>query len=237
MTGKQKKHVNCGDAGSSLVQQQYCNARPDPGNRNKTFKKILIIYLLLVSLLGCVSVPKEVVELSYTLGQDIASVQASYKRLIRLHFDSLRKQMVTFLENRWVPCFIKNFVEKGGLAELVKKGSKQGFQEIQAWALAAVEKIQQKKNELLEPINKDERNLLNLVDEAFDRIINTNTTITAHLNSIRKVKTLQDDILGKMGLKELRDKINQGLVSASEKANKFLEKLQRVNNFIGTIKQ
>ena len=190
------------------------------------FIKPLFI-VLAISLVGCASIPKEVVELSYTVGQDLEAVHSSYRNLIEEHFESLREQAIYFLENTWIPHYIKDFIEEG---ELVKRAQgsdpKIVLEDVQLWVEVAIEEIEAKKRELIDPIDRDEKELLKLVDEAFSRLIRANATITAHLNSIRKVKEVQDEALKALELKELRDKINNELISASKRAEEALEKLK-----------
>ncbi len=56
-------------------------------------------------LLGsCASVPKEVVELSYRMGEDLLALQQSYVVLIHKHFDALKARRVKYLESEWDAC-------------------------------------------------------------------------------------------------------------------------------------
>jgi hypothetical protein len=196
------------------------------------FRKSLIICWAL-TIAGCASVPKEVVELSYTVGHDLDAVHLSYRALIQTHFEGLRAQTITFLETRWVPAFLGDFIQNGGLIQ-----SAQGadptlvLEEVQDWTEVAVEAIEKKKRALLDPINADETALIKSVDEAFANLIRANATITAHLNSLRKVQEVQDEALKALKLKELRDKINGGLISASERAQKAIADLKKVEGGI-----
>jgi hypothetical protein len=97
---------------------------------------------------------------------------------------------------------------------------------------AAILVIEAKKKELMDPINNDEKALLLAVDEAFARTMRANATITAHLNSLRKVQEVQDEALKAMELKELRDQINQGLILSSEHAKDALEELKKAEGLI-----
>jgi hypothetical protein len=65
------------------------------------------------------------------------------------------------------------------------------------------------------------------VDEAFARLVRANAIITAHLNSLRKVQEVQDEALQRLKLKDMRDKINQHLISASESAADAIKKIQK----------
>lgn len=189
----------------------------------------VLLGVLTVSLLGCATVPKEVVELSYTVGQDLEALHLSYRTLIEMHFDGLRAQPVDFLEKRWIPAFLQDFMQSGQLIQIARGSDSMQVQEdVQAWVEVAIETIEEKKRELLDPIDKDEKELLESVDEAFARVIRANATITAHLNSIRKVQEIRDDALRALNLNELRDRIDEGLASASQKAEAALEKFKEL---------
>ncbi len=191
----------------------------------------IILFLVLIGT-GCVrpNVPTEVVTLSYTLGQDLDAIHVSYRNLINSYFDSLRMQAQNILDDHWNPAFIKDFIQRANLVQLASTANDtQSYNQIVAWANAAVKQIETKKKEVMDPIDQDETKLLNYVDQAFRQVNNANNTITAHLNSIRKVQTLQDNVLQTLGLKDINDKVNSALISASDKLNKTLQEIQRVD--------
>lgn len=187
----------------------------------------LLVFALFLGLNGCATVPKEVVQLSYTVGQDIDAIHSSYRMLIQKHFDDLRAQTTTFLETRWMPTYLADWIKNGELVPMAQNPEPaKAFEGVSAWVEVAIEDIEKEKKELLTPINKDEKALLAYVDDAFARLIRANATITAHLNSIRKVQEVQDEALQALKIKDLRDQINQRLVDASEKAAAALPKIE-----------
>lgn len=192
-----------------------------------------LLSILLISLIGCASVPKEVVELSYTVGKDLQTLHLSYKDLVTEHFQSLRNYSLNFLEKQWKPKFIKRFIEDGGLIESAK-GSDPNIvlEDVELWAEVAIGTIEEKKNELLDPIDKDEKELLTSVDASFSQLIQANSTITAHLNSIREVTEVQDEALKALKLDDLRDKINNMLALASDKSKEAIDKFAKAEGII-----
>ncbi len=199
---------------------------------------VLRVFFLLIMMVfvGCATVPKEVVELSYTTGQDLDAIHSSYKNLIETHFDNLRAQTNDFLENRWIPVYLKRFMEKSELVKMVQGSDpKTVFVDVQLFVEVAIKEIEDKKKELIDPINRDEKDLMSSVDEAFSRIIRANAMITAHLNSLRKVQQVQDEALQALQLKDLQDKINDGLIMASEKSKMALEELKKTEGLIDKI--
>ena len=204
--------------------------------KKKSIFSQFLALLILLTFLGCASVPKEVVELSYTIGQDLKAVHLSYRQLIQTHFDGLRKQTTDFLDNKWTPTYIKKFIKKGNLVERANNSDpKMVLLGVRLWAEAAIEEIEKKKKELIDPIDKDEKELLDSTDEAFAQIISANAAITAHLNSIRKVKEVRDEALKALKVKDLRDKINNGLIFASDKAKEAIEKVKKAEGSINDL--
>lgn len=184
----------------------------------------IIVVLLLFSCLGCASVPKESVELSYIIGHDLEELHKSYKLLIRRYFDSLRREVNQSIDEVFIPAYINEYVKTG---KLVQHSQNKRADLVEAWARIAVETIGNERRIRLDPINKAEKVLLESVDDAFDRTIRANATITAHLNSIREVKEVQNEFLELLTLKNLRDKINDTLDKASEtvgEINKDIDK-------------
>jgi len=186
-------------------------------------KLLLILGLMVFLLAGCVTIPKEVVELSYIVGQDLTIVHASYKKLVQEHCQFLKEQIIRFLEEKWIPAYIEDFIIEGELIENVAD-----TEYVYLWAEVALEEIAAKKEELLEPINQEEQKLLELVDEAFVQLYNANATITAHLSSASQVRDAQDKILEIVNLKKLRDEINERLASASDQVDAAIKQLKSI---------
>lgn len=75
---------------------------------------------LLLGIIGCASVPKEVVELSYRTGEDLAALYESYDKLIHEYYDKMRDQRVAYLDDTWYPRFLQNWMEGGELVAIAK---------------------------------------------------------------------------------------------------------------------
>jgi len=200
--------------------------------------------MLSVTISSCANVPQEVVDLSYLIGEDLASVHESHKKLIHQHFDNLRAQRIDYLERIWTPAFVSAWIADGHLTNLATgrevyseekndfvkptpgREQQQLLNSVRLWADEAILEIQKKRSELLSPLDNDEKELTDMINEAFARLFRGNAAITAHLNSLRKVQGVQDDILKALDLKDLREKINTGLARASEKAQTGLADIE-----------
>jgi len=225
--------------------------------RRRSISKFASISLITISLLfaGCASIPKEVVELSYRTGQDLRSIQESYDRLIHVFYEQLRAQRLRYLEDEWTPLFIQTWLKDGKLVEVARgevvwseekeefvipsPEEKEGklLYTVQTWAEQAVFEIEAKKSKLLGPLYAEEDSLRFSVSEAINQLIQANATVTAHLNSLRKVQEVQDDALSALGIKDLRDSINNSLASASHRASVALEGIRKADRFVTKVEK
>jgi len=213
----------------------------------------LISYALLVGLSGCCSVPKEVVELSYSTGKDLVSIQQSYDSLIHEFYENLRSQRRQYLDDIWYPRFLSNWRDDGQLIAIAKKEvifsveqdalistpnnttEKEHLDTLNDWVTFALYAYETKEDELLKPLNDQEGELRKDVNDALNRLIKANAAITAHLNSLRKVQEVQDDVLKALDLEDLREKINSTLVKASNEAQNALDKIKDADSKIDSL--
>ncbi len=198
----------------------------------KQFIRFIAIIMIL-GYLGCATVPREVVTLSDTVGKDLNAIHVSYKDLAKTYFDTLRKQVNDFVDNKWVPEYLKNFIQDTDLKNNITKfTSKQVLIYLQKWVAIATKEIKKKRDSLLEPIDQDERKLLAAVDEAFGQLNYANATITANLQSIKKVKDLEDKALSALHLKDLRDKMTDVMATSSKKLKEAIEVVKEADGIV-----
>lgn len=185
------------------------------GPRCRTASVPLLFCLGVLALSGCASVPKETVELSTAVGNDIRELHTGYKNTVRLYFAQLRLSGLTVIDETWVPAYLDSFVEVGELRDIVAEESRD---DLHAWARAAIEDIDAMRSRFVDSLTVRETALLIKIDDAFARTINANANVTAYLQSLLKVEGMQDRVLQATGLKELRDDILAGLAEASDYA-------------------
>ncbi len=210
----------------------------------------LFLIFLLIGIVGCASVPKEVVELSYRTGEDLTALHESYDKLIQMYFEKMRAERTAYLNDTWYPRFLENWMEHGQLVSVAKgeviwsdeqeklittppnTDPKEAFRTLQDWVNYALYAYDVKEEALLKLLNEEELALRQDVQMAFLRIIRANAVITAHLNSIRKVKEVQDEALEALYIKDLRGRINNTLINISDKAAKELNKIRRIDESV-----
>jgi hypothetical protein len=66
---------------------------------------------------GCARVPPQAVILSRTVGERLPDIQASHEAFVSAYFEVSRQRVQDFLDERWIPIFLGNFVADSQLME------------------------------------------------------------------------------------------------------------------------
>lgn len=211
--------------------------------------RLMAVFLMML-LPACTTVPKEVVQMSYLVGEDIAALEQSYRALVAEHYKGLRAERERYLQNRWIPAYLADWIATGRLVELaqgrivwspekrafiapsITRASQELLESVLAWSEAAIADIEDKRSSLAAPLDKEEKVLLASVEEAFTRIRQGNAAVTAHLNSIRRVQEVEGDFLKALGIKDLREQIIKTLANSSERARESLEAVQSADKLL-----
>ncbi|MCG7490500.1 hypothetical protein MHN79_13470 [Vibrio sp. Of14-4] len=209
--------------------------------------KALWIAMLSLLLSACsASIPKEVVELSYKVDRDMTHIELAYMDLVRQHIAVLKKQREDYLYYEWVPALLEDWIVEGMLIEIAqgkvvydnqvedfvavdKLNRPAQLNGVKEWALVATEEIEAKRRELIVPLETAESVMLADIRQSFTLMKQGNQTITAHLNSIREVQDVQNDLLESGNLDQLRNNINQQLSELSDQASKGLDKVRELD--------
>jgi len=109
--------------------------------------------------------------------------------------------------------------------------------------------IEEKRNKLLGPIQKQENEVLKTINESYGNTIYANSTITGYLESIRKVKDAQNEALSLItGVKntdsivrskilKLSDIVNSAIVKGKKIDKKTDQAKDQINDLINKIKE
>jgi hypothetical protein len=212
------------------------------------------IILLIIVLSGCATIPQETIELSYVMEENIVALKASYILLVNTHFDLIKKTRIEYLEEKWIPVFMADWINDGRLIDIASgkviwsdelndfiqplKG-----QEMQGmltsttfWSIAAIEQIEDKRKALINPIEDQRKELLGIIDDGFERLLRGNIAITAHLNSIQKVKEFQNKTFDSLKIVDLQEEINKRLLVISRYVDQGLDAIKKADGFFDTTK-
>ncbi len=204
---------------------------------NKIRASLVLACALIV---GCAQVPKESVELSATVGRDIAKVHRSHRDLVKVVYDRMRADVNRFVDDVYAPHQIRfimmeevrkrnsNDVEdkKTSLLLLIDAAFKEGadpkLQILTISAMTATGKkiradVESMRAELLRPLNDQETELLGAIDRSYIQIHYANSIVTGHLSSVAKVHDVQTELLEAIGVDiNLREEIGTKLANTSK---------------------
>jgi hypothetical protein len=194
-------------------------------------------FLILLILTGCASIPKEVVTLSQTLGNDLKILHNSHMSMVQIYFGKIKYDINSFIDEKYAP-FIIHYALKSELANYKQgktslygtieiAGQKEGQKEandalavMMDFQEAARKQIDYKRDELLSPILKQETEIKEAVNRSYDNVQYANSSITAYLQSIRKVKEAQQQALSMLGFEGSDTLVTKSLIKLSEQVEK-----------------
>ena len=199
-------------------------------------KSRIVIILAIVCLLNsCVSVPKETVQLSRVIGTDLTVLQNSHTTMVELFYTEIINNINAFIEEVYAP-FIINYVLKGELKNyknnispsifgVINKAANDGAGKAETGEVlvemsnilkAANTRIEKKRNELLDPIQKQKDAMLRNINTSYENTRRANSSVTNYLQSVLSLKESQREILSIVGLKGMDEALNNTLLKVSE---------------------
>ncbi len=193
-----------------------------------------VLPLLLAALLaaGCASTPRESVELSETVGRDLAQVQAGYRQLAKLHFDHLLGDVDAFVEEEYRPFVVARSLEELDLlsdlrAALEGTGDLDPLDLLGIYVEETTAQIDSFRTALRRPVVRQREEVLERIDLAFQRLQTANAAVTGYLASVYEVHAAQDELLRTAGLGDLRSTLASGMATVSERLEEVLERGRR----------
>jgi hypothetical protein len=213
-----------------------------------TLRQLWLVLTAFLLLSGCAQVPKESVELSATLGRDLQEVHQSHRRSVDLLFDRDVERITSYLENVATPAFISPVISRLGpeiaqnLANATKPNAstddqKKAFDRMSLIVKGVMDRIAKERRELIDPLEKNRKETLAELDRAYAELQRANTVVTAHLASVVKVHSIQDDLLAKVGLKDFRTKVGDEALKANSKVTDALTEASEVEAVLEKLKK
>jgi len=109
------------------------------------------------------------------------------------------------------------------------------------FARVALDEIEAQRSELIEPMNQQERVVLDHLAESYAQLQQAQTQVTAYLASAREVTRSQDEILDAMGIRRFRDdaleravRLSEELAAAAMAGESAAEALEEMKALIGS---
>lgn len=83
----------------------------------------MLVIVCVLSTSACVKVPAQAVVLSRTVGERLPDLQASHEKFVSAYFQLSRERVDDFLDQRWIPTFLGNFVVESKLMDQLENVS------------------------------------------------------------------------------------------------------------------
>jgi hypothetical protein len=218
------------------------------GSTQPHYFLVLAFTLLFCS---CAQIPRESVELSTTVGRDISTMHQSHLNLANALFSRMKQDVNRFVDNVYAPFQIQFILAKqkerqaagdeNNLFSVLENAARnpQNAQAqkdtvlvMQAIVEAIHTDVEDYRSTRLAPILQQEQEVISQIELVYDQIEKGNAAVTAHLASVIKVHEAQDELLQKVNLEGLRQKIGVRLGITSEKLNVFANKAKKVEGSI-----
>jgi hypothetical protein len=215
-----------------------------------------ISLMLLFLILSCARPPQESVELSVTVGRDIAQAHQSHRQLAVILYSRIKKDVNRFVDDVYAPYQIHNLLKAdqedfmaGNLDTLfaaldaaIKRPDKP---DVQKTALDAMNvflqvvraDIESYRRERLAPVLSQEQKVLSTIDRSYNQIHYANSIVTGHLASMMRVYDTQEEVLKEFGLGGLHEEISQRLARTSNSVAEFVEQARKGNVGIENMEQ
>ena len=205
-------------------------------------RSILIVTACLAACLmcGCASVPKESVELSATLGRDLAEIHRSHRALAVRYFETIKADIDKFVDEVYRPYIIKGALEEFALVESIQNSGTSDDQTdalllLDVFVTEVTAEIQSFRAQMHEPVTQHEIEVLLAIDESYQAVQAANVIVTGHLASIIKVHDAQEEVLGMAGLSGLREKLVNRTARLSNRIASLTAQGKRAEGDIGRI--
>lgn len=184
-------------------------------------------------LMSCASIPKQAPDLSAALGREINVLEKSHLSLLRAYFNERRAKVDEFIETTWLPQYATNFFSEpeiqdawNEIVESNDKAERLDFILAVAPELQAV--INDKRNELIAPLNEIEGALESSLRDQYNYSRSINNSLTSFLSSAAKVQENQQRYLDMVKITE--DKIGRAIDRTDEVVQDLLKQSERAAN-------
>ena len=215
---------------------------------------ITVVCFLLFT--GCAQVPKQSVELSATVGRDIAQVYKSHRDLAVILYSRIKSDINKFIDEVYAPYQIKKLLqaehedfESGRpdslfavLDSAIKRPDNPVAQInavdfMEVFVQVVREEVEAYRKERLAPVLAQEKEVLSAIDRSYNQIHYANSIVTGHLASVVNVHDAQEKLLNEFGLEGLHKEIGQQLANTSNMVADFVGHAKKVDGTISEMEK
>lgn len=190
--------------------------------------KFIKIAMMLILVTGCAQVPKEAVELSATVGRDLAEMRKSHTELVKIYYEGLINNINQFIDDVYLPYQIQRTlsdeeikqdmlasIEAASREDATGQSQKDAFQKLKYFHLIIHQEVEDYRKIKLGPVNKQYKSVLNGINESYEQIHYANSIVTGHLAAVVEVHDSQNEILEELDLKDVRTKVGSNVGNIS----------------------
>lgn len=195
----------------------------------------------LLNLAACVTIPQESADLSIELGKQISSLESTHLALLDKYFIEKRDRVDQFLIREWVPEFAAQFFANDQIKQLWDKvvhsnDPADRLQFIVMFGPKLQGKINQKRLELIRPLDEAERLIKQNLNSNYNQAYAINNSISSFLVSASKVADNRNRYLDMFGVKDktltgILDQVDTAVESLAEKAEKVASKEDKAKEY------
>lgn len=193
------------------------------------FSAVLVVFCAIAIFnAGCgATIGPAPAKLSAEVGDRISEMHELHQLALKHYFESERKQVETFLQEKWVPLFLKNFLSTSQLMEDLRHLDKESNQLplIIKWIAEVQAAIERKRKEVLEPINKAETTARSQIRQEYIQMLKANGVVTARVEAAADRTKSQEQLLDTFNLKKPVDWLSD--IPGFNIAAKVIEGLQK----------
>ncbi|OLD69116.1 MAG: hypothetical protein AUI33_09200, partial [Ignavibacteria bacterium 13_1_40CM_2_61_4] len=189
------------------------------------FLQRLSVAALLTSL-ACASTPKQAIELSATVGRDLAAVHDAHVALAKRYFDRMDADVNSFVDQTYRPFVIERSIRNFKLLDRIVHPL-EGTDAVDIMRIfvdSITRDIEQYRADLLRPIRAQRDKVFTSLEDAYRRIQDGNSVITGHLASLVAVQDAQDQALAEAGLQGIRERLVDASANASDQLTDLVRK-------------
>lgn len=166
---------------------------------------LLLAGMLAFPIAGCATIGPAAPTLSRQIGERLVDMRSAHEQAVRRYFEIERSRVERFVEERWIPTFLQNFVDTSKILPLLTQpgaAENPSGQLLIEWAREADVQIQKKRADLVEPLRIAEQMVLTDLSTAYAEIIAAQTLLTARLEAAADLKEQQDRALAALNADE-----------------------------------
>lgn len=203
--------------------------------------KRLFVGFFLLSMSACATIPNESADLSIELGKQISSLESTHMALVDKYFAEKRDRVDEFLVREWVPEFAAQFFANEQIKDLWDQVVRSNdpadrLQFIVMFGPKLQGKINQKRLELIRPLDEAERLIKQNLSSNYNQAYAINNSITSFLVSASKVADNRNRYLEMLGVKdemlaEVLEQVDTAVESLADKAEKVASKEDKAKEY------